>query len=80
MGGMETWQCHGAAVCMLHGSQIKHGCAAVLRCRAAATCMLQGKTQLVKGKLQSLPEEQAALSLSMNYFSDVAGFQKVGQG
>lgn len=33
----------------------------------------------MKGKLQSLPEEQSALSISMNYFSDVAGFQKARQ-
>jgi hypothetical protein len=37
---------------------------------------LQGKTQLVKGKLQGLGEEQAALSISLNYFTDVASFQK----
>lgn len=41
--------------------------------------MVQGKTQLVKGKLQSLGEDQAALSISMNYFSDVASFQKVSR-
>ncbi|KAI3429649.1 hypothetical protein D9Q98_005734 [Chlorella vulgaris] len=36
-----------------------------------------GKTQLVKGKLQGLGEEQAALSISLNYFTDVASFQKI---
>ena len=39
---------------------------------------LQGKTQLVKGKLQGLPEELVALTINLNYFSDVASFQKVG--
>ncbi|EFN60095.1 hypothetical protein CHLNCDRAFT_133411 [Chlorella variabilis] len=36
-----------------------------------------GKTQLVKGKLQALGEDQSALSISMNYFTDVASFQKI---
>eukprot|EP00983_Pelagomonas_calceolata_P089506 1157319-Pelagomonas_calceolata.AAC.5 len=37
-----------------------------------------GKTQLVKGKLASLPEEIISLSISFNYFTDVISFQKVG--
>jgi hypothetical protein len=37
-----------------------------------------GKTQLVKGKLASLPEEMMSLSISFNYFTDVISFQKVG--
>jgi hypothetical protein len=36
-----------------------------------------GKTQLVKGKLSSLPEEIMSLSISFNYFTDVISFQKV---
>lgn len=36
-----------------------------------------GKTQLVKGKLGSLNEEQISLSISFNYFTDVVSFQKV---
>jgi len=36
-----------------------------------------GKTQLVKGKLASLPEEIISLSISFNYFTDVISFQKV---
>jgi dynein heavy chain len=36
-----------------------------------------GKTQLVKGKLGSLPEELMSLSISFNYFTDVVSFQKV---
>ena len=32
----------------------------------------------MKGKLQALNEEQAALSISMNYFTDVVSFQRVG--
>ena len=37
-----------------------------------------GKTQLVKGKLASLPEDLMSLSISFNYFTDVVSFQKVG--
>jgi dynein heavy chain len=37
-----------------------------------------GKTQLVKGKLASLSEDTMSLSISFNYFTDVASFQKVG--
>jgi hypothetical protein len=40
---------------------------------------LQGKTQLVKGKLQGLPEDLSSLTINLNYFSDVASFQKVGR-
>ena len=36
-----------------------------------------GKTQLVKGKLGTLPEEIISLSISFNYFTDVISFQKV---
>jgi dynein heavy chain len=36
-----------------------------------------GKTQLVKGKLATLPEEVLSLAISFNYFTDVASFQKV---
>lgn len=36
-----------------------------------------GKTQLVKGKLGSLPEEIMSLSINFNYFTDVISFQKV---
>lgn len=36
-----------------------------------------GKTQLVKGKLASLPEEMMSLTISFNYFTDVVSFQKV---
>jgi len=36
-----------------------------------------GKTQLVKGKLATLPEEMMSLSISFNYFTDVVSFQKV---
>lgn len=39
---------------------------------------LQGKTQLVRGKLQTLPEDLQALTLSLNYYTEVAAFQKVG--
>jgi dynein heavy chain len=39
-----------------------------------------GKTQLVKGKLASLPEEMMSLSMSFNYFTDVVSFQKVPWG
>jgi dynein heavy chain len=38
-----------------------------------------GKTQLVNGKLASLSEDTMSLSISFNYFTDVASFQKVGQ-
>lgn len=43
-----------------------------------APLLPQGKTQLVKGKLQSLPEDLQALTLSLNYYTEVAAFQKVG--
>lgn len=36
-----------------------------------------GKTQLVKGKLASLTEDQISLSISFNYFTDVTSFQKI---
>lgn len=36
-----------------------------------------GKTQLVKGKLAVLSEEQLSLTISFNYFTDVCTFQKV---
>jgi len=36
-----------------------------------------GKTQLVKGKLGSLSEEQLSLAISFNYFTEVASFQKI---
>jgi hypothetical protein len=36
-----------------------------------------GKTQLVKGKLATLPDGMMSLSISLNYFTDVASFQKV---
>lgn len=36
-----------------------------------------GKTQLVMGKLGTLPEEMMSLSISFNYFTDVLTFQKV---
>jgi hypothetical protein len=36
-----------------------------------------GKTQLVKGKLANLGEEQMSLGISFNYFTDVLSFQKV---
>ncbi|KAI8464229.1 MAG: flagellar alpha dynein [Monoraphidium minutum] len=39
-----------------------------------------GKTQLVKGKLASLPEEMLSLAISFNYFTDVTSFQKVLEG
>ena len=39
-----------------------------------------GKTQLVKGKLSSLPEELMSLAISFNYFTDVISFQKVQGG
>lgn len=39
-----------------------------------------GKTQLVKGKLATLPEETISLGISFNYFTDVISFQKVGRG
>jgi hypothetical protein len=35
-----------------------------------------GKTQLVKGKLAVLTEEQLSLTISFNYFTDVCTFQK----
>jgi dynein heavy chain, axonemal len=35
-----------------------------------------GKTQLVKGKLGTLPEEVLSLCISFNYFTDVISFQK----
>ena len=41
---------------------------------------LQGKTQLVKGKLQSLPEEMQALTINLSYYTEVGAFQKVGGG
>lgn len=47
-------------------------------CCCAAAGAGVGKTQLVKGKLASLPEDIASLSISFNYFTDVASFQKVG--
>lgn len=37
-----------------------------------------GKTQLVKGKLGTLPEDMMSLSISFNHFTDVLSFQKVG--
>lgn len=36
-----------------------------------------GKTQLVKGKLAGLSEEQLSLTISFNYFTDVITFQRV---
>lgn len=39
-----------------------------------------GKTQLVKGKLATLNEEQLSLSISFNYFTDVISFQKILEG
>jgi dynein heavy chain, axonemal len=36
-----------------------------------------GKTQLVKGKLASLSEEQMSLSISFNYFTEVGAFQRI---
>lgn len=36
-----------------------------------------GKTQLVKGKMDNLPEEEISLSISFNYFTDVISFQKI---
>jgi dynein heavy chain len=36
-----------------------------------------GKTQLVQGKLGTLPEEIMSLNISFNYFTDVISFQKV---
>eukprot|EP00879_Flechtneria_rotunda_P027778 GHRR01029772.1.p1 GENE.GHRR01029772.1~~GHRR01029772.1.p1 ORF type:complete len:1069 (+),score=390.30 GHRR01029772.1:36-3209(+) len=36
-----------------------------------------GKTQLVKGKLATLSGDMMSLSISFNYFTDVASFQKV---
>jgi hypothetical protein len=36
-----------------------------------------GKTQLVKGKLASLPEDALSLAIAFNYFTDVVSFQKV---
>jgi dynein heavy chain, axonemal len=35
-----------------------------------------GKTQLVRGKLAVLSEEQLSLTISFNYFTDVVTFQK----
>jgi hypothetical protein len=35
-----------------------------------------GKTQLVKGKLATLPEHVLSLNISFNYFTDVISFQK----
>jgi hypothetical protein len=43
-----------------------------------ALSWLQGKTQLVKGRLRTLSEDQSALTISFNHFTDVASFQKVG--
>ena len=36
-----------------------------------------GKTQLVKGKLASLPEGNMSLNINFNYFTDVISFQKI---
>ena len=36
-----------------------------------------GKTQLVKGKLAELGEEQMSLAISFNYFTDVISFQRI---
>ncbi|KAK9817742.1 hypothetical protein WJX72_001478 [[Myrmecia] bisecta] len=36
-----------------------------------------GKTQLVKGKLAALGEDNMSLAISFNYFSDVISFQKI---
>ena len=47
-------------------------------CLYSLPAWLQGKTQLVKGKLQGLPEDLSSLTINLNYFSDVASFQKVG--
>jgi dynein heavy chain len=38
-----------------------------------------GKTQLVKGKLATLPEDMMSMSISFNHFTDVLSFQKVGE-
>ncbi|PRW60500.1 Dynein alpha flagellar outer arm [Chlorella sorokiniana] len=35
-----------------------------------------GKTQLVKGKLQVLPEEMPALTLNLSYYTEVGAFQR----
>lgn len=35
-----------------------------------------GKTQLVKGKLAVISDEQLSLTISFNYFTDVCTFQK----
>lgn len=36
-----------------------------------------GKTQLVKGKLAELGEDQMSLSIAFNYFTDVISFQRI---
>jgi dynein heavy chain, axonemal len=36
-----------------------------------------GKTQLVKGKLASLTEEQLSLAIAFNYFTEVGSFQRI---
>ena len=39
-----------------------------------------GKTQLVRGKLDTLSENELSLSISFNYFTDAISFQKVLEG